>query len=142
MCDLDNAYLSSTSTVRGWETLPAYTPKAGKASVHAAAPVAEAAAAPGGESWKMTLKTPMGPQDMVMSITRDGNSFSGRIESPMGSENVTGGKIDGDTLSWTMEVTKPAKIKLSFEVKVDGDNMTGNAKLGMFGKAALTGHRV
>jgi len=140
--DLDNAYLSSTSTVRGWETLPAYTPKAGKASVHAAAPVAEAAAAPGGESWKMTLKTPMGPQDMVMSITRDGNSFSGRIESPMGSENVTGGKIDGDTLSWTMEVTKPAKIKLSFEVKVDGDNMTGNAKLGMFGKAALTGHRV
>lgn len=25
--DLDNAYLSSTSTVRGWESLPAYTPK-------------------------------------------------------------------------------------------------------------------
>jgi cytochrome P450 len=30
--DLGNAYLSSTSTVRGWETLPAYTPKSKLAS--------------------------------------------------------------------------------------------------------------
>jgi cytochrome P450 len=30
--DLENAYLSSTSTVRGWETLPAYTPKSKLAS--------------------------------------------------------------------------------------------------------------
>ncbi len=27
-CDLDNAQLASTSVMRGWETLPAYTPKA------------------------------------------------------------------------------------------------------------------
>ncbi len=140
--DLDNAHLSSTSTVRGWETLPAYTPKAGKATSVTATATAEEAAAAGAEKWKIVLKTPMGPQEMVMSITRDGDGFTGRIESPMGSENVNAGKIDGETLSWTMEVTKPAKIKLSFEVKLDGDTMTGHAKLGMFGKSSLTGQRI
>jgi cytochrome P450 len=141
-CDLENAHLSSTSTVRGWETLPAYTPKAGKPAPSAtAAPVAEAEA-PAGERWKMVLKTPMGPQDMVMTMNRDGSTFTGRIDSPMGGEDVSEGKIDGDKLSWVMNVTKPAKIKLSFEVTQEGDKLTGHAKLGMFGKSALTGERI
>jgi hypothetical protein len=95
------------------------------------------------ESWKMTLKTPMGPQEMVLNLTRgsSGGDFTGRIESPMGSEDITDGKIDGDTLSWTMDVTNPVKLTLSFEVKQDGDNLTGNAKLGMFGNAPVTGQR-
>jgi hypothetical protein len=142
--DLENAQLSSTSTVRGWETLPAFTPKAGRAAapktVHAA-PAAEPAPA-GAEQWKMVLKTPMGPQEMTLQIVREGQGFSGRIDSPMGSAPVENGKIAGDTLSWTMDVTQPAKIKLSFEVKTAGDAMTGHAKLGMFGKAALTGERI
>ena len=143
--DLENAHLSSTSTVRGWETLPAYTPQAKasgrRRSAPEAAPTAEPAIA-GAERWTMTLKTPMGPQDMVMQIVRDGAAFSGRIDSPMGSETIQGGRISGDALSWTMEVKKPAAIKLSFEVKIAGDAMTGHAKLGMFGKADLSGRRL
>jgi len=94
------------------------------------------------ESWKMTLKTPIGPQEMVLTLIRDGGGFTGQIESAMGSDKVSDGKINGDTLTWSMSVTKPAKIKVSFEVKQVGDNVTGNAKLGMFGKAAITGYRV
>ena len=142
-----NAELSSTSTVRGWETLPAYTPKAAAAgrprfhSARAAQPQA-APAIPGAEVWNMTLKTPMGPQEMTMQIVRDGQSFSGRIESPMGSEPVNEGKITGEALSWVMEVKKPMPLKVSFEVKVSGDTMSGHAKLGMMGKAAITGKRI
>ena len=145
--DLESAHLSSTSTVRGWETLPAYTPKARRSAQckpavePAAAPAAEPAPA-GAENWKMTLKTPMGPQEMTMQIVRQGDAFTGRIDSPMGSEFINNGKIAGDTLSWTMDVKKPMAIKLSFEVKVQGDVMTGHAKLGMFGKAELSGQRV
>jgi hypothetical protein len=58
----------------------------------------------------------------------------------MGGEDISG-KIAGDTLTWTMDVTKPMKIKLSFEVKVAENKMTGSAKLGMFGKAAINGER-
>jgi cytochrome P450 len=147
--DMDHAELSSTSTVRGWETLPAFTPKAkaaGRPRFHAAQaaqPAAEApSAVPGAEVWKMTLKTPMGPQEMTMQLVREGDGFSGRIESPMGSEPVTDGKIAGDSLTWVMEVKKPMALKVTFEVKVTGDSMSGHAKLGMMGKAELTGQRV
>jgi hypothetical protein len=90
----------------------------------------------------MTLKTPMGPQELTMYIFRNGGSFTGRIEGKMGSEPVSNGKIAGDTLSWTMDVKKPTAIKLTFEAKIEGDTITGFGKLGMFGKADLTGKRV
>jgi cytochrome P450 len=143
--DLDNARLSSTSTVRGWETLPAYTPKA-KASRKVSGTQSKAPAAneanDSGERWKLTLKTPMGPQEMTMTIVRQGDEFSGRIDSPMGSEPINNGKIAGDTLSWIMQVKKPTSIKVTFEAKVQGDSITGFAKLGLFGKAQLNGERI
>jgi hypothetical protein len=147
--DLDSAHLSSTSTVRGWETLPAFTPKAKArraAGGATAAPKAKAEPAafealPGAEVWKMTLKTPMGPQELTTQIVRDGASFTGRIDSPMGSEAITGGKIDGDVLSWTMAVKKPIPSKIPFEVKIVGDRMEGSAKLPMIGKSEVTGER-
>jgi cytochrome P450 len=144
--DLENARLSCTSTVRGWENLPAYTLKSrrnGSATrgQSAAEPVTGAPALPGAETWLVTLKTPMGPQDMTMHIVRDGDTFTGRIESPMGSENIKNGKIAGDKLTWTMDVKKPTSITLKFEVKVDGQAMTGKAKLGMFGSADLSGRK-
>ena len=141
--DLENAHLSSTSTVRGWETLPAYTPKAKGARRAKPAEAAAVPRIPGAETWKMTLKAAMGgPQEMTTQIVRRGDNFIGRIDSPMGSEEIANGKIVGDTLTWTMSVTKPMPIKVEFEVKIDGDRMTGKAKLGMFGKAELSGHRV
>jgi cytochrome P450 len=142
--DLENAQLSSTSTVRGWETLPAFTPKARRVRNKPAADnlAAEPTPAPvDSERWKMTLKTPMGPQDMVMQIVRQDDIFTGRIESPMGSEPINNGKIQGDGLTWTMDVKKPTAIKVSFDVKIQGDTMTGHAKLGIFGKAAVNGQR-
>ena len=127
--------------------MPAYTPKArGKARRK---PVAKEASAPkpqavpeGAESWKMTLKTPMGPQEMTMHIVRDGAAFTGRIDSPMGSESVHDGKVEGDALSWSMDVKKPMPLKLSFDAQIAGDTMTGRAKLGAFGTADLSGQRV
>jgi cytochrome P450 len=147
--DLANSKLSSSSTTRGWETLPAYVPRAAgpaPAPSPAAAPVAAAhpaaaVAVAGEESWQLTLQTPMGPQEMTARLVRDGEAVTGRIDSPMGGENISNGKVAGDRLTWTMQVTKPASVKLSFDVKVAGDQMTGKVKLGIFGSAALSGHR-
>ena len=145
--DLDNAKLSSTSTVRGWDNLPALTASAGgKAAQHPATPDATkqpaANAAPGAESWELTLSTPMGPQVMTAQIVRGGDSFAGTVSSgEMGVREITG-KISGNTLTWTLSLTKPVSIKLGFEANVDRDKMTGTVKLGMFGKAALAGKRI
>jgi cytochrome P450 len=142
--DLDNARLSSTSSVRGWETLPAYAPNAkrGTRRPKAVAPETPAPVPAGAETWKMTLKTPMGPQEMTAHLIRQGDSLSGRVDSPAGSEAIHDGKVAGDVLTWILNVKKPMPIQLTFEVKVQGDLMTGSVKLGVFGSAELTGARV
>jgi len=149
--DLDNAKLSSTSTVRGWDNLPAVTDAAGRTAVRRDATsnasqqfgvslVDNSKAATGAETWELILSTPMGPQAMTAQIVRDGATFTGIMSGEMGVQDING-KISGSSLTWTLSLTKPMAIKLSFEAAVDGANMTGSVKLGMFGKAALTGKR-
>jgi cytochrome P450 len=152
--DLDNAHLSPTSTVRGWETLPTFLGGARAAAqraksahekpVEQRAPGAKSATpaegADGAEVWNLTLNTPMGAQSMTAKIVRQGEGFTGSISGETGEQNITG-KIAGNTLTWTLPLTKPVAIKLGFEATVTGDTMTGNVKLGMFGNAPLTGKR-
>ena len=70
-----------------------------------------------------------------------GDSFTGTTASEMGSQDITG-KVNGNNLTWSFDITNPMPMKLEFDANVDGDKMTGNVKLGMFGNAALTGERV
>ena len=51
-------------------------------------------------NWKITISTPMGPQEVNAQITTSGDSFTGRTESQMGSQEITG-KVAGDTLTWS-----------------------------------------
>ena len=92
-------------------------------------------------NWKVTINTPMGARTMNVGITTSGDSFTGKVDSEMGSQEVTG-KVDGDTLTWSSDITNPMPMKLEFTAKVEGDKMSGNVKLGMFGNASLTGERV
>jgi hypothetical protein len=90
--------------------------------------------------WKITINTPMGPQEVTATIATAGDAFTGRTESPMGSQDIAG-KVAGDTLTWSSSVTQPMPLTLDFNVTVAGDAMTGTVKLGMFGNANLTGKR-
>ncbi len=144
--DLEHAVLSSTSTVRGWDSLPAFTEGAGRAIGREAAPEAAqrslAGATPDGENWQITLSTPVGPQTMTARLIRNGESFTGTMSSgEMGTQDIAG-KISGNALAWTLSLAKPVSIKLTFNVVVEDDRMTGSVKLGMFGKAALSGTRL
>jgi cytochrome P450 len=148
--DLENAKLSSTSTVRGWETLPIFVKdgtgrakaRSTAASSAAQQSAAQPAAKPSVETWELTMQTPMGPQVLRMEITeRQSDSFAAAITTEVGVEKIKG-TICGNNLAWTLSLTKPVAIKLSFDAKVDGDAMTGKVKLGMFGSAALTGKRL
>ena len=92
-------------------------------------------------SWKVTASTPVGPQVMDLHIVTQGERFTGRIESPMGDLDIAG-SAKGNALNWVMEITKPMSMKVTFDVVVDGDTMSGTAKMGFLGKAKLTGERM
>ena len=91
-------------------------------------------------NWKITINTPMGAQEVSASITTSGDTFTGKTEGRMGASDISG-KVNGNTLTWSANITQPMPMTLEFEATVDGDAMKGNVKLGAFGNAPLTGVR-
>ena len=55
--------------------------------------------------------------------------------------DVEGGTVDGDNLSWSISIDQPMPMQIDTTATVDGDNITGEAKLGSFGTAKITGTR-
>jgi hypothetical protein len=91
-------------------------------------------------TWKITINTPMGAQEVTAEITTAGDTFTGKTSGRMGDSEVAG-KVDGDTLTWSAAITQPMPMTLEFSATVAGDAMTGNVKLGAFGNAPLSGVR-
>ena len=92
-------------------------------------------------TWNVTMDTPMGAQQMTITFVTNGNELSGKLGSPQGEMEFTGGTIDGDNLAWTVAIEQPMPMNIETTATIDGDNITGESKLGSFGTAKLTGTR-
>lgn len=91
--------------------------------------------------WKVTMNSPMGSQEATLTLQTDGNSLSGKIAGPQGTQEFDGGSVDGDNLAWKINMTQPMPMELEFDAIVDGDAIKGNVKLGSFGNATFEGQR-
>jgi hypothetical protein len=92
-------------------------------------------------SYDCITKSPMGDQKSVFTVTSDGDSFSGQNAGAMGALDVENGKVDGNKLTWTMNMKVPMPMTLECEAMIDGDTLTGTIKAGAFGSMAMTGTR-
>jgi hypothetical protein len=91
--------------------------------------------------WDVTIKSPMGDQKSVLTVTSNGDSFSGKVAGSLGSMDVKDGKVDGNILTWKMDMTVPMPMTLEGSATIDGDTITGDVKAGAFGSMALSGCR-
>jgi hypothetical protein len=92
-------------------------------------------------AYDCVTKTPMGDQPSVFTVVSSGNAFHGTNAGPLGSLDVKDGQVDGNRLTWKMEMTVPMPMVLDAEAIVEGDTLTGTIQLGAFGSAAMTGTR-
>ncbi len=92
-------------------------------------------------NYECITKSPMGDQKSVFSIKVDGGSFTGQNAGAMGSLDVENGKVDGNRLSWVMQMKVPMPMTLTCEATIDGDTLTGTIDTGAFGKMAMNGTR-
>jgi hypothetical protein len=92
-------------------------------------------------SYDCVTKSPMGDQKSVFTVSSDGGSFTGQNAGAMGSLDVENGKVDGNKLTWTMNMKVPMPMTLEAEATIDGDTLTGTIKAGAFGSMAMTGTR-
>jgi hypothetical protein len=93
-------------------------------------------------TYEVVTKTPMGDQKSTMTVEVSGDSFTGTNAGAQGTLAMENGKVDGNKLTWTMNMTVPMPMTLEGEATVDGDAITGNVKAGAFGTFPLSGSRV
>ena len=92
-------------------------------------------------NWLLAVDSPMGKQEFGVRLEEDGGRLSGSVTngSQMTSE-IFDGVANGTELQWKVELQR-MKMTVAFTMTVDGDTMSGKAKVGMFGSFAVTGKR-
>lgn len=148
--DFENAELLSTSTVRGWATLPAYLNEKGLEKIRArkaeqaAAEQAKADEAPesiDGE-WVVTVKGPTGPMDSNLVIETVNGALSGAQTGEGTTTPIDNIDYENGDITWVNKITKPMKMKLQFKGKVVGNTMSGKVKAGFMGSFPFTATKV
>ena len=96
-----------------------------------------------GGTYDCVTKTPMGEQKSTFTVvpSDDGTTFTGQHAGTLGSMAVKDGKIDGNTLTWKMDMTVPMPMTLEGKATVEGDQLTGTVNAGAFGAMPMTGQR-
>ena len=92
-------------------------------------------------TYTVITKTPMGDQTSEVTIEVDGDSFTGSNVGAMGSMSLDNGKVDGNKVTWSMNMTVPMPMTLEGEATIDGDVLTGSVKAGAFGTFPMSGTR-
>ncbi|MGK6354753.1 hypothetical protein ACMGDH_05950 [Sphingomonas sp. DT-207] len=92
-------------------------------------------------SWNTVTKSPMGDQQAVLTVQSAGDSFTGSFSGGLGTTDIKDGKVSGDTLSWTLDISVPMPMTLTCEATVDGDSLAGTVTAGVFGSFPITGAR-
>jgi hypothetical protein len=93
--------------------------------------------------WAVSVATPMGEQQGTFTVAVNGERFDGILTNPLMGELATAdGRVNGDVLTWRMEMTRPMAAKLDCTATVAGDAISGTVKAGFFGTFKLSGTRL
>ncbi|WP_448662222.1 hypothetical protein ACG3SL_16325 [Sphingomonas sp. CJ20] len=92
-------------------------------------------------NWNTVTKSPMGDQQATLTIASAGDTFTGTYSGAMGTTEIKDGKINGDTLTWSLDITVPMPMTLTGEATVDGDTINGTVTAGAFGSFPMSGTR-
>jgi hypothetical protein len=95
--------------------------------------------------WEVTFTGPQGPADYTMYVSQEGTRLTGRMTSPSGEfplrGAIEGEKADRFRITWALP-DNGRMLEIVFVGTVDGDRLTGTARLGKAGEGPVTGERV
>jgi hypothetical protein len=75
--------------------------------------------------WQMSVDTPHGPMKGPLQVKQEGTKLTGTYELEMFGSMSLAGTVEGDKVSFNMEVPGAA-MTLIFTGTVDGDKMSGS----------------
>jgi len=93
-------------------------------------------------TWKLVVNTPMGAQESTLIISSSGGTVTGTQSAGSGpGQPIDEGTVSGNSISWKSSITRPMPLTLEFSGTVNGDQISGEVKLGMFGTQSFSGTR-
>lgn len=92
-------------------------------------------------TWNLTMQTPVGDREVSVNLTQDGDSLTGTAIGDGNTNDIESGKVEDGRAKFNVNVTSPMPLTLEFDLLADGDSISGNAKLGMFGTAPVSGSK-
>jgi hypothetical protein len=91
--------------------------------------------------WDAEYATPLGPQELKIYLTQEGPRVTGHTTSEYGESQVRG-SINGQEVTFTFSSTDAGKaVDIRVTAKVNGDRMSGTAKIGDRAEGAFTAER-
>jgi hypothetical protein len=92
-------------------------------------------------TYNCVIKSPLGEQKITLTVNDEGNTFTGTNAGDQGVTPITDGKVDGNTITWSSQITVPMPMKLDCTATIDGDAVNGSVTAGMFGTFPMIGTR-
>ena len=92
-------------------------------------------------NWNVTIDTPAGERSGVLELCADGGRLTGFMTDGKHRVPLADGRIDGNQLHWSAQISKPMSMNLKFTATVEGDEIRGVAKH-FLGKARFSGRRL
>ncbi len=93
-------------------------------------------------NWEITINSPMGAQKAKLELQSSGGDLTGTQHAQGSSQPLANGKVDGNNVSWSANITSPMPMTLEFSGAVEGDAIKGSVKAGAFGSFPFAGARV
>lgn len=92
--------------------------------------------------WNVTIKTPIGSLEVVYTFAEHDGVLSGTAVGT--HETVALADIvvtDGHRVTWRQTISRPMRLHLHFDVRVEGDHFTGHSRAGRLPRSAVHGAR-
>ncbi len=112
-------------------------PSRGRGPSGASGPPAEI-----GGTWDLSIATPQGTNQAMLTASQSGAAFTGQVTSEVGSAAVENGEISGSAVSWSITLTIGGQsVTIAFHGEVDGNRMRGSADIPGMGGATFTAQK-
>ncbi|MGO4711080.1 hypothetical protein [Bradyrhizobium sp. 2TAF24] len=92
-------------------------------------------------NWNITMSTPMGERQATLTLKSDGGTLTGNQSAEGNSAEIFDGAVNGNDVSWKLDITNPMPLTLAFSGKVDGDSIAGEMGIGPMGSFPFKGVR-
>ncbi|MGW5349739.1 hypothetical protein ACWERV_04350 [Streptomyces sp. NPDC004031] len=92
-------------------------------------------------TWNLSISTPIGKIKAVVELREHDGTLSGVARGAGEEVPLVDITLDGERLTWKQAITKPIRLNLAFDVRVDGETLQGTSKAGRLPSSKVTGTR-